>query len=74
MLTIFPWLNVICSCFKQSPLNYTLALLPTKSSERLSTLLDVEGGVILSSDNRLDFHDKILLSLGVTVLKDLLMF
>ena len=33
---------------------------------------DVEGGLILSSDNPLDFHNKILLSLALTVLKYLL--
>ena len=28
-------------------------------------LLEAEGGLILSSDNPLDFHDKILLSLAL---------
>ena len=72
MFTIFPWSNEIFSCFKQSPLNFTLALVPTKSNEGLSILLDVTGGLIFSSDNPFDFHDKILLSLALTVLKYLL--
>ena len=71
MFTTFPWLNIIFS-FKQSPLNFTHALGPTKSNEGLSILLDVVGGLILSSDNPLDFHDKILVSLALTVLKYLL--
>ena len=60
------------SCFKQSPLNFTLALLSTKSNEGLRILLSVVGGLTLSLDNPLDFHDKILLSLAVVVLKYLL--
>ena len=43
MFTIFPGLNVIFSCFKQTPLNFTLALVPTKSTEGLGVLLDVVG-------------------------------
>ena len=35
----------------------------------LSILVDVEGGVILSSDNPLDFHDKIWLLVLLTLLK-----
>ena len=68
MFTIFPWLNVIFSCFKQSSLNFTLTLVPTKSTVGLSILLDVVGDSILSSENPLDFHDKILLLLALTVL------
>ena len=63
MFTFFPWSNELFSCFKQCPLNFTLALVPTKSNEGLSILLDLEGGVILSSDNLLGFYDKTLLSL-----------
>ena len=69
MFVLFPWLNIIFSCFKQSPLNFTLALVPTKSNEGLRILLDVVGGLILSSDNPLDFHDKIILGLSLAVLK-----
>ena len=69
MFIIFSWLNVIFSCFKQSLLNFTLALVTTKSNEGLRILLFVVGGLILSSDNPLDFHDKILLLLAVAVLK-----
>ena len=69
MFTIFPWLNVIFSCSKQSPLNLTLALVPTNYNEGLRNLLDVLGGLILSSDNPLDFHDKIILGLSLAVLK-----
>ena len=43
MFTIFPRSNEIFSSFKQSPLNITLALVPTQSTEGLSYLLDVEG-------------------------------
>ena len=56
------------SCFKQSPLNFTLAIEPTQFTEGLNILLDVEVGLKLSSDNHLDFHEKILLSLILTVL------
>ena len=49
MFTIFPWLNVIFSCFKQSPLDFTLDLVPTWriKNEGLRNLLDVVGGLIL---------------------------
>ena len=69
MFTIFPRSNVIFSSFKQSPLNLTLALVPTKSNEELRILFDAVGGLILSSDDPLDFYDKILLSLALTLLK-----
>ena len=69
MFIIFPWLNVIFSCFKQSPLNLTLPLVPTKCNEGLRNLLDVVGGLLLSSDNPLDFYDKIILGLSLAVLK-----
>ena len=48
---------MIFSCFKQSPLNFTLALVPTKFNEGLRILFGVVGRLILSSDNPLDFHD-----------------
>ena len=48
MFTIFSWLNVIFSSFKQSSLNFSLALVPTKSNEGLRILFDVVGGLILS--------------------------
>ena len=69
MLTIFPSLNVIFSCLKQSPLKLALALLPTKSNEGSRSLLDVLGALILSPDSPLDFHDKIKLGLSLAVLK-----
>ena len=69
MFTIFPWWYVIFSCFKQSPLNFTLALVPIKSSYGLMILFGVVGGSILSSDNPLDFHDKIILGLSPAILK-----
>ena len=69
MFTTFLWSNEIFSCFKQSPLNITLALVPTYFNEGLSILLDVYGDLLLSSDNPLDFHDKILASLLLTLLK-----
>ena len=57
------------SCFKQLPLNYTLVLVPTLSNKGLRTLLVVEGGLILSSDNPLYFYDKIWFLLLLTLLK-----
>ena len=72
MFTIFPWLNGIFSCFKQSLLNFTFALVSAKSNKELSILFDVVGDLILLSDNPLDFYDKILLSLSLAVLKYLL--
>ena len=50
-------------------LNFTLALVPTKSNEALSILLFAVGSLILSLDNPLDFHDKILPLLALTVFK-----
>ena len=74
MFTVFPWLNVVFSCFKQSPVNFSLGLVPAKSNKGLKILLDVVEGLILASDNPFDFHDKILLSPALTVLKYLLTF
>ena len=67
MFTIFPWLNVNFSCFKQFPLNFTLSLLPTKFNVRLRILADFVGA-LFSSDNPLGFHDKIFLLLASTAL------
>ena len=58
MFTIFPWLYVILSCFKQPPLNFTLVLVPKWFNEGSRKLLAVEEVLILSSHNRLDFHSK----------------
>ena len=69
MFTIFPWLNVIFSCFKQSPLNFTLALVPTKFNEGSGNLLDVVGVLIPSSGCPLDFHNKIILGLLLAISK-----
>ena len=57
MLTVFPWLNVFLSCFKQLPLNFKYILLPVYFSAGASVL---SGGVITSSGNPLDFHSYIL--------------
>ena len=54
IFTIFPWLNQILFCFKQLPLNFTFALLPTKFNEGLRILLDAVGALIVSSDSLLD--------------------
>ena len=62
-------MNVIFYCFKQYPLNFPLASEPTKFNEGLRILFGVVRGLILSSENLLDFHDTILLSLALTVLK-----
>ena len=59
MFTIVQSLKITFSCFKQPPLNFLLSLVPTKFTEGLSVLLDAVGGLILSSDNPVDFHDKI---------------
>ena len=56
MFTVFPRLNVILSCFKQLPLNCTCILLPVYFSVG-AKLLDVVGGLIISSDNPLDSHN-----------------
>ena len=55
-MLFFQWLNIIFSCFKQSPLNFIHALVPTKSNEGLNILLDVAGCLILSFDNPSDLH------------------
>ena len=69
MCTILPWWYVIFSCFKQSPLNFILVLVPIKSNEGLRILFDVVGGSILLFDNPLDFHGKIFLLPASAVLK-----
>ena len=46
-------------CFKQPPLNCSLILSPRQSTNGERLLSDVAGGLILSSDNLLDFHDEI---------------
>ena len=58
-------------CFKQFPLNSTaIFALRIKVNLRARLLSDVTGGLMLSSDNPLDFHAKIL-SLPVGAVKDL---
>ena len=60
MFTVFPGVYVILHCFKQLPVNLTLALVPYKLNAVVRLLSDVvEGGVIFSLDNPLDFHDEI---------------
>ena len=61
MFTIFPWVYVILSCFKQLPLNLTLGLTPKYSNDGLRKIWGAEGAVIFSSDvhQTLDFYDKI---------------
>ena len=57
MFTIFFWLHVILSCFKQSSLNSKYIFLlsyPSVGARLLS------GGLITSSDSPLDFHSEIL--------------
>ena len=57
MFTIFLWLYVILSCFKEPPLNSNYILLlsyPSVGAKLLS------GGLKTSSDSSLDFHSKIL--------------
>ena len=56
-------------CFKESPVNLTLALVPVKYNEGLMILFGVVGSLIPSSDNPLDFHYKIILGLSLAVLK-----
>ena len=62
---------IICNffCFKQSLLNFTLILVTAKFNVGLTILFDVVGGLILSSDNPLDFHDKTFLLPALNVLK-----
>ena len=68
MFTIFPWLNKVLS-FKELPWNSTLILVPTYFNKGLRILLDVEGGLILSLENPLDFHVKIWLLVLLILLK-----
>ena len=53
---------MILSCFKQLPPNFTLILVPIKFNEGARILSDVVGGLILSSDDPLDFHNEIKIS------------
>ena len=54
---------MILPCFKELSLNYNLILVPRKFNKGLRVLLDLVGGLILSSDSPLDFHSKICLVL-----------
>ena len=56
---MFPGVNVVLSCFKQPSLKFTLFLLPKQFNAGARLLTDVVGGLILSLDNPLDFHDEI---------------
>ena len=58
MFTIFPWLNVTLSCFKQALLKDNFVLVPQESNVGVRMLLDVVGSLIPSLDNPLDVHDK----------------
>ena len=51
---------MIFSCIKQPPSNFTRTLSLIKCNEGVGLLLGVVGGLILSSDNPLDFHAEIL--------------
>ena len=57
MFTVFRRVYVILAWFKQLLLNFNLILLPRSSINGERLLSDVAGGLILSSDNPLDFHD-----------------
>ena len=50
-------------CFKELSLNSNLILVQRKFNKGLRVLLDLVGGLILSSDSPLDFHSKIRLVL-----------
>ena len=56
---------MILSCFKQLPSNFTLVLTPIQFNEGARLLLDVTGGLILSSENPLDFQAKICSVLSI---------
>ena len=58
MFTIFPWVYVALTCFKQLPPNLPLMLASKELTQGLRKLLGAEGDVILSEDNTLDIHDK----------------
>ena len=60
MFTIFPWLYVILSRFKQPPLNSKYFFLSSYPSVGARLLW---AGLITSSDSPLDFHSEILLVL-----------
>ena len=59
IFTVFLWVNKGFQCLKQLPINFTLVLKSIYFNEGARLLLDVEGCLILSSDNPLDFHDEI---------------
>ena len=65
MFTVF-LLNVDLFCFiRQLPLNFTSIFLLIYSSFGAKMLLFIVGDLITSSNNPLDFHDKILLVLAI---------
>ena len=50
---------MVFSCFKQFSLNFVLALVAIYVKEEARLLSDVEKGLILSSDNSINFHAEI---------------
>ena len=58
MVTIFPWEYIILFCFKQLLLNFTL-ILAQRANFGVRLLSNVVGGLITSSNNPLDFHNKL---------------
>ena len=63
MLTIFAWLNIILSCFKQLPLNFGYALLKFGYLYVNSAGARLLSGDLMALFNTLDFHS-VIESLG----------
>ena len=64
MFTIVSWGNISLFCFNQPPLSFSFILLPRQSINGERLLSDVEGGLMLSSNNPLDFHSKIYICIS----------
>ena len=58
MFTTFSWVYETLGYFKKLPVNFTLVLVPWQLNAGVRLLSDVVGGLILSADNPLDFHDE----------------
>ena len=67
MFNIVLWVYDTFGCCKQLPVNSIRILLQQKSINGVKLLSDVARGLIVSSDNPLDFHEEIYFALATTL-------
>ena len=60
MIDIFlSWVDVVLSCFKWFPSSFALVMLPSQLNVKAKQWSFVLGGLVIDSNNSLDFHDEI---------------